>query len=181
MNQPSYGKGLWRYAMMSCLAVTFTALSNTPPNTRPVGSEIEAPSSAALYFAQTTVRIKVTDHGTVVTMSDVLFSTASSELSAAAMRGLDDLADVLTLHTESMVLLEGHTDSIGSDEQNFRLSRARAAAVKAYLVERGIDPARLQTNGVGESDPVISNASTMGRRENRNVAVIISNEQVKRR
>jgi OOP family OmpA-OmpF porin len=80
------------------------------------------------------------------------------------------------LHTEGTVLLEGHTDNVGSDEQNFSLSRRRAAAVKTYLVERGLDPARLQTDGVGESDPVASNATAIGRRQNRNVAVIVRDE-----
>ena len=65
----------------------------------------------------------------------------------------------------------GHTDSVGSDTYNQRLSLRRADAVKAYLVSRGLDAARLYTEGKGESMPAASNASAEGRARNRRVII----------
>ena len=72
--------------------------------------------------------------------------------------------------------LEGHTDNVGGDTYNQALSEKRAAAVKERLVKRGIDPARIQTAGFGETRPVADNATAKGRAENRRVEVLILSE-----
>jgi outer membrane protein OmpA-like peptidoglycan-associated protein len=126
---------------------------------------------SSVDLAPKSVRIKVENRRTLVTVDDVLFDPASAQLSEAAMQQLSDVAEFLAAHAKFTVLLEGHTDSVGTDERNFRLSRQRATAVKNFLVEKGIDPARLRTNGVGQTDPMSSNATAAGRRS---VAVIVS-------
>jgi OOP family OmpA-OmpF porin len=105
-------------------------------------------------------------------MADLRFEMASAELTPCARRSLDELTGYLAKHPHQAVLLEGHTDSVGSDKLNFNLSKRRAGAAHAYLVARGIESSRLQTEGVGESDPVAGNATAAGRRENRSVAII---------
>ena len=83
---------------------------------------------------------------------------------------LEKVANFLKAYPDTNGELEGHTDSIGSDEYNMQLSKRRAAGVKKYLVEKfGIDAARLSTVGYGESQPVASNKTDAGRQNNRRV------------
>ena len=65
--------------------------------------------------------------------------------------------------------LAGHTDNIGSDENNLRLSKDRAESVKAYLVSKGANPSRIEATGYGESQPIASNKTAEGRQKNRRV------------
>ena len=74
------------------------------------------------------------------------------------------------MNTEVMIAV-GHTDSVGSDAYNNKLSLRRADAVKAYLVSKGLEPARLYTEGKGESQPVASNSNAEGRAKNRRVTI----------
>jgi len=138
------------------------------------GADVTAPGTAVAPLPQARhLHARVTDRGLVMTLDDVLFESASANLNVSATGSLDELADFLVANPERTVLLEGHTDGIGSDEGNFRLSRHRAEAVRSYLMERGIGSARLETASVGKSDPVADNDTAAGRRENRSVAVII--------
>jgi OOP family OmpA-OmpF porin len=82
---------------------------------------------------------------------------------------LDEAASILRDNPTVAVSIEGHTDSIGSDDYNLRLSMRRAAAVQAFLIEAGIAEARLSTRGFGESQPVASNDTDDGRAQNRRV------------
>jgi OOP family OmpA-OmpF porin len=76
---------------------------------------------------------------------------------------LDEAAQTLQDNPEVRVRIEGHTDSIGSDEYNQRLSERRAQAVKQYLVSKGIAAARLETSGYGESQPIAPNTTPEGK------------------
>jgi outer membrane protein OmpA-like peptidoglycan-associated protein len=73
------------------------------------------------------------------------------------------------------VLIEGHTDDVGSEESNFNLSQRRANSVKSYLMTQGIQSDRLTTSGLGEGSPVAGNDTATGRQQNRRVEVVISN------
>lgn len=121
------------------------------------------------------LQAKATDRGLVVTLGDVLFATNTSTLNSSTDGHLAKLAAFLNKYPERTSLIEGHTDSMGSDDYNQGLSQRRADAVKSYLVNQGIDASRLTSTGKGESDPVGNNASTSGRQQNRRVEVIISN------
>ena len=116
-----------------------------------------------------------TDRGLVVTLGDVLFATGKSNLMGGAGQNLDKLAAFLGEYPDRTVLIEGHTDNVGSDESNHFLSQQRAESVKSYLVNRGVQASRINTVGLGESSPVASNDTATGRQQNRRVEVVISN------
>jgi outer membrane protein OmpA-like peptidoglycan-associated protein len=116
-----------------------------------------------------------TDRGLVVTLGDLLFATGKSDLTGGAGPNLDKLAAFLGEYPDRTVLIEGHTDSVGSEESNYFLSQRRADSVKSYLVSRGVQANRLTTSGLGQGSPVASNDSATGRQQNRRVEVIISN------
>lgn len=116
-----------------------------------------------------------TDRGLVVTLGDVLFETGESSLKGGTTADLDTLAGFLNRYADRTVLIEGHTDSIGSDSSNLNLSQRRADAVLAYLVSRDVVSSRLSAFGMGEANPVASNDAGTGRQQNRRVEVIISN------
>jgi outer membrane protein OmpA-like peptidoglycan-associated protein len=122
---------------------------------------------------------KMTERGIVLTMGDVLFSFGKADLSAGAVRNLDKITGFLEKHPDRNLLIEGHTDSIGSDEFNQALSQKRADAVKEALVGKGIRPDRIVTKGYGKKFPVAGNDTESGRQMNRRVEVVILNEGVK--
>jgi outer membrane protein OmpA-like peptidoglycan-associated protein len=114
-----------------------------------------------------------TPRGLVLTLGDVMFDTGRSELKSGGMRKIDQLAQFLTEHSERRVQIDGFTDSVGPDAYNEELSRRRADAVKAALVSRNIDPARISTEGYGKAYPVASNSDSGGRQLNRRVEIVI--------
>lgn len=118
---------------------------------------------------------KATERGLVVTLGDLLFDTGKAELKSGAARNLAKLAAFLNEHKDRSVLIEGHTDSVGSEDYNLGLSQRRADSVKSWLVSQGVDPGRLVASGKGESSPVAGNDSASGRQLNRRVEVVIEN------
>lgn len=117
-----------------------------------------------------------TPRGLVLTLGDVMFDTGRSELKSGGMRKIDQLAQFLTEHSDRRVQIDGFTDSVGSDAYNEELSRRRADAVKAALVSRNVDPARISTEGYGKAYPVASNNDSGGRQLNRRVEVVIGKD-----
>lgn len=122
------------------------------------------------------LQARETERGLVLTLGDVLFDTDRETLKPGAEKTLDRLAAFLADHPDRELLIEGHTDSRGTDAYNLDLSDRRADAVRAALVSRGIDPARLEAHGLGESYPVATNDTVAGRQQNRRVEVVISDE-----
>lgn len=119
---------------------------------------------------------KQTERGLVMTLGDVLFATGRSELRAGTANNLGKLAIFLNQNPERRVMIEGHTDSVGSEENNLSLSQRRATSVMSYLTIQGVAPSRLSASGKGESMPVAGNESASGRQMNRRVELIISEE-----
>jgi len=81
------------------------------------------------------------------------------------------LAELLNQHQDYKLKISGHTDNVGSDRYNDRLSQHRAASVRDYLVSKGVDPSLMDVTGRGKRDPVASNATKEGRAQNRRVEV----------
>jgi outer membrane protein OmpA-like peptidoglycan-associated protein len=104
----------------------------------------------------------------------VLFDTGEAALKHGATTTIDRLAQFMRDYPERSVRIEGHTDSVGSDETNQALSERRAAAVGDALVGRGIETQRVAILGVGEARPVATNDTVAGRQQNRRVEVIVS-------
>jgi outer membrane protein OmpA-like peptidoglycan-associated protein len=114
-----------------------------------------------------------TPRGLVLTLGDVMFDTGRSELKSGGMRKIEQLGQFLTEHSDRRVQIDGFTDSVGTDAYNEELSQRRADAVKAALVSRNIDPARISTEGYGKAYPVASNNDSGGRQLNRRVEIVI--------
>jgi len=117
-----------------------------------------------------------TERGIVLTLGDVLFDTDRAELKPGADSTIAELAAFLGEYEGRTVLIEGHTDSTGSEEYNRMLSERRANAVRDELLERGVAFDRIHTRGLGEDSPVASNDTAAGRQQNRRVEVVISDE-----
>lgn len=103
--------------------------------------------------------------------SDALFDFDKSVLNASGKKSIDLLLNELNTMTLEVVIVVGHTDSVGSESYNEQLGLKRAKAVKAYLVIRGIDQGRIYTDSKGEKQPVASNKTRDGRMLNRRVVV----------
>jgi outer membrane protein OmpA-like peptidoglycan-associated protein len=130
--------------------------------------------SAELQRQLAEMQAKPTDRGLVLTLGDTLFATGKAELKSGATANLDRLTAFMNEYPQRTALIEGYTDSMGSEEMNQSLSQRRADAVKGYLVGRGVDTNRLSSSGRGENAPVADNESAAGRQQNRRVEVVIN-------
>lgn len=119
---------------------------------------------------------KQTERGLVVTIGDVLFETDRAQLRAGGMRNVEKLVAFLNQYPQRKALVEGFTDSTGSESYNMELSSRRADAVRAALVDMGVVRNRIATQGYGESYPVAGNDSSGGRQLNRRVEIVLSDE-----
>jgi len=105
---------------------------------------------------------------------EILFDVDSSAVKPSESMKLDELATVFSKYPENIVIIEGHTDSDGSDQYNQKLSEQRAAAIAAYLRGKNLDLSSLTSVGYGESMPVASNSTPEGKAKNRRVEINIS-------
>jgi outer membrane protein OmpA-like peptidoglycan-associated protein len=121
-----------------------------------------------------------TARGLIVNVSDVLFDTGSATLKPGAREKLARVAGILASHPDLKIEIEGHTDSVGSDDYNQRLSERRAESVRAYLVQQRIPPTAVDAEGFGESRPVATNDTPAGRQQNRRVELVVSGESIGR-
>ena len=119
------------------------------------------------------LQAKQTDRGLVLTLGDVLFETGQADLRAGALRNLYPLVTFLQKNPERQVMIEGHTDSVGSDAYNLELSQRRADAVRDFLMQNAVKAAQITTRGYGKTSPVASNDTAAGRQQNRRVEIII--------
>jgi outer membrane protein OmpA-like peptidoglycan-associated protein len=140
--------------------------------------EADQARMAAVEAQRELAMARTTDRGLVLTLGDVLFSTGAADLKPGSISDLDQLVGFLGKHPERTVIIEGHTDSVGSEDSNLGLSQRRADSVRSYLVRQGVDPSRIRTTGMGESVPVASNEDAGGRQQNRRVEIIVTNPPV---
>lgn len=120
-----------------------------------------------------------TDRGMVITLGDVLFHTNKAQLESGGMHNIQKLADFLKQSPKTRVLIEGHTDSTGSDSHNLELSDRRASAVKTALIDKGISSNRISTRGYGKDYPIAGNDTAANRQLNRRVEIILSDDSGK--
>jgi outer membrane protein OmpA-like peptidoglycan-associated protein len=116
--------------------------------------------------------------GLIVNMSDVLFDTGSSTLKQGAREKLAKISGILLAHRGLTLQIEGHTDSVGSDDFNQLLSERRSDAVRDYLAEEGVPVSSMTARGFGKTQPVASNDTTEGRQRNRRVELVVSGDLI---
>jgi outer membrane protein OmpA-like peptidoglycan-associated protein len=116
--------------------------------------------------------------GLVVNMADVLFDFGKYDLKSDANIKLAKLAGIILAHPGLHLAIEGHTDNIGSDEANMKLSQQRADTVRDYLVQQGLGADTVTAVGMGKADPVADNSTNEGRQKNRRVEIIVSGEAI---
>lgn len=110
----------------------------------------------------------------------VYFDTNKSNIKGTSEETLNKLAGILKEYPKTVILVEGHTDSAGSDEYNMGLSKLRAESVTIYLISQGIDNSRFTTKWFGETQPVADNATAEGKSKNRRVEIgIVASEELK--
>jgi outer membrane protein OmpA-like peptidoglycan-associated protein len=105
--------------------------------------------------------------------NDILFDTNSSALRSASRTTLNDLANNFRQYPDNLLVVEGHTDSTGTDQYNQRLSEQRASSVADYLIDNGVRASAITVYGFGESRPKSSNDTAEGRQANRRVEIHI--------
>ena len=115
-----------------------------------------------------------TARGLIVNMSDVLFDTAQYSLRPGAREKLAKVAGIIMSHPGLKIEVEGHTDSVGGDDYNMRLSENRANSVENYLVQQGIMADNVTAKGFGKTMPVADNSTAAGRQMNRRVELVVS-------
>jgi outer membrane protein OmpA-like peptidoglycan-associated protein len=110
-----------------------------------------------------------------------MFDVDSYDLKSATRANLSELAQTLNKYEDTEIVIEGHTDSSGTNEYNQTLSERRAQSVSSYLVREGVVPSRMFTMSYGEEQPIAGNESDSGRRQNRRVEVAIyANKKLKK-
>jgi outer membrane protein OmpA-like peptidoglycan-associated protein len=143
-----------------------------------VGGYMDAQEEKLARIPGTTVE-RVDDETLLVHFdSDILFAVDSATLSSQSRSALDDVAGVIKEYKKTAVVIQGHTDSTGTEEHNQALSERRAGSVKGFLAGRGIDQDRMAAIGYGEGMPVASNETSSGRQRNRRVDVLLKAKAV---
>ncbi|MFY9530561.1 MAG: OmpA family protein [Candidatus Acidiferrales bacterium] len=122
------------------------------------------------------LQTRETARGLVVNMADVLFATGQYSLRPEAREKLAKLAGIVQAHPGLNLQIEGHTDSVGSDEFNRELSEKRANPVRDYLISQGVMPGAVTARGYGKSQPIASNDTSDCRQLNRRVEMIVSGD-----
>jgi outer membrane protein OmpA-like peptidoglycan-associated protein len=116
--------------------------------------------------------------GLVANMSDVLFRSGSFELLPGARERLAKVSGIVLAYPSLHVAVEGHTDSVGSDDYNQQLSERRAQAVRDYFVQQGIASGAVEAHGYGKTEPIAGNDTPEGRQQNRRVELILSGDAI---
>lgn len=131
-----------------------------------------------LQQLNTVLSTRDTARGLIANMSDVLFKTASFELAPGARERLAKVSGILLAYPSLHVQVEGHTDSVGTDEYNQTLSEKRAGAVRDYFVQQGVSADSIQFRGFGKTVPIASNETAEGRQQNRRVELVLSGDAI---
>jgi outer membrane protein OmpA-like peptidoglycan-associated protein len=119
-----------------------------------------------------------TARGLIANMGDVLFETGKYELKPEARERLAKVSGILLAYSNLRIAIEGHTDSVGTDDYNQRLSEQRAESVRDYLVGQGVVAESVTARGLGKTQPIASNDSSDGRQRNRRVELVLSGDAI---
>jgi outer membrane protein OmpA-like peptidoglycan-associated protein len=109
-------------------------------------------------------------------LENVYFDTGKSSLKPNSFKALNDLVEILKIKNTMFVEIQGHTDNVGKDEENMKLSQDRADEVRKYLVSKGIEAARVTSKGYGPTQPVADNGTDAGKAKNRRTSLKVIKE-----
>jgi len=143
-------------------------------------AEAEKADMRAQLLAQLNSILQTNDsaRGLIVNMSDVLFDTGSFTLKPGAREKLAKVSGILLAHPGLNMQIEGHTDSVGGDAFNVKLSEQRADAVKDFLGEQGVSMSSITAQGFGKAEPVATNDTPEGRQRNRRVEIVVNGDSI---
>jgi outer membrane protein OmpA-like peptidoglycan-associated protein len=143
-------------------------------------AEAEKGQLRAQLLAQLNSILQTRDsaRGLIVNMSDVLFDTGSSTLKPGAREKLAKISGILLAHPGLSLQIEGHTDSVGSDEFNQQLSERRSDTVRDFLAEQGVPASSISARGFGKTQPVATNDTPEGRQRNRRVELVVNGDAI---
>ena len=168
-NELCWRDGVWTPAtgLQGCDGVPPPPPPPAPPPPRPAPAPAPAPAAAppaaAVVPAPTSEKVTFA--------ADAFFDFDKAVLKPEGKAKLDDLVSKMSGLNLEVIIAVGHTDSIGTDAYNQKLSVRRAEAVKAYLQSKGVESNRIYTEGKGEKQPVADNKTTAGRAKNRRVEI----------
>lgn len=109
-------------------------------------------------------------------LDNVYFDTGKSSLKPTSFKALNDLVEILKIKNSMVVEIQGHTDNVGKEDENLKLSQARAEEVRKYLITKGIEDARVSAKGYGQSMPIADNSSDAGKSKNRRTSLKVIKE-----
>jgi outer membrane protein OmpA-like peptidoglycan-associated protein len=143
-------------------------------------AETEKADMRAQLLAQLNSILQTNDsaRGLIVNMSDVLFDTGSFTLKPGAREKLAKVSGILLAHPGLIMQIEGHTDSVGGDAFNVRLSEQRAGSVRDFLGEQGVSLSSITAQGFGKAEPVATNDTPEGRQRNRRVEIVVNGDSI---
>jgi outer membrane protein OmpA-like peptidoglycan-associated protein len=143
-------------------------------------AESEKTDLRAKLLAQLNTILQTRDsaRGLIVNMSDVLFDTGSYTLKPGAREKLAKISGILLAHPGLVLQIEGHTDSVGSDQYNQQLSDHRAGSVQEFLVQQGVAAGSVTAIGFGKMEPVATNDTSEGRQLNRRVELVVNGADI---
>src|SRR5579863_7627655 len=149
---------------------------------RQAAAQAEADKAAlrAQLLSQLNTILQTRDsaRGLIVNMSDVLFDTGSYTLKPGAREKLAKISGIVLAHPGLNLQIEGHTDSVGTDEFNQQLSERRADSVRDFLAEQGVPGSAITARGFGKTQPVASNDTAEGRQRNRRVELVVNGDAI---
>jgi outer membrane protein OmpA-like peptidoglycan-associated protein len=139
-------------------------------------AELMAARAKELEETVANLTAKETERGLVLSLDNILFEFDKAAIKPGAERTIEKVSEFLNEYPDREIIIEGFTDSVGSDDYNLQLSERRAQAVKEALTENSVAATRVDTKGYGEAYPVASNDSNSGRLQNRRVEIVIADQ-----
>ena len=196
-NQPNANKGaLWGTGIGAAVGAGLGQAIGKNTESTMIGAGVGAALGAGAGYAwggyldkqesalrkefdkQDAVQIKRDEEQLSLTFkADMLFGVGQSTINPGAMHDIQRVATVLNQYPQSIIVVRGHTDSTGSEQNNQTLSEKRAEAIKNLLVAEQVNPERILTIGYGEMEPIASNDTEAGRQANRRVEISIANPE----
>ncbi|MES2990555.1 MAG: OmpA family protein [Pseudomonadota bacterium] len=168
-NELCWRDGFWTPA--TAIAECDGALKKAAPAPAPAPAPVAAPAPAPAAPAPAPAAAPVATSEKVTFAADAFFDFDKSVLKPEGRAKLDDLVSKMGGINLEVIIAVGHTDSVGSDAYNQKLSVRRSEAVKSYLVSKGVEKNRVYTEGKGEKQPVADNKTAEGRAKNRRVEI----------